>query len=91
MRDTPGMESFTLSTQYLGEKIHSHRREQRIYDVKKPQRYMYCANIKIFNSLPSNLRSPMNKKAKFKVVLRRYLNTHSFYSVEELLTFKNYS
>jgi hypothetical protein len=45
--------------------------------------------IKIFNSLPSNLRSLMNKKAQFKVALKRYLNTHCFYSVEEFLTFKN--
>jgi len=27
----------------------------------------------------------MNKKAQFKVALKRYLNTHSFYSVEEFL------
>jgi hypothetical protein len=31
----------------------------------------------------------MNKQAQFKVALRRYLNTHSFCSVEEFLTFKN--
>jgi hypothetical protein len=43
------------------------------------------------SSLPSNLRSLMNKKTQCKVALKRYLNTHSFYSVEESLTFKNYS
>jgi hypothetical protein len=31
----------------------------------------------------------MNKQAQFKVALKRYLNTHFFYSVEEFLTFKN--
>jgi hypothetical protein len=31
----------------------------------------------------------MNKKAQFKVALKRYLNTHFSYSVEEFLTFKN--
>jgi hypothetical protein len=31
----------------------------------------------------------MNKKAQFKVALKRYLNTHSFYSVEKFLTFIN--
>jgi len=41
------------------------------------------------DKLLSNLRSLMNKKAQFKIALKRYLNTHSFYSVEELLTFKN--
>jgi hypothetical protein len=25
----------------------------------------------------------MNEKAKFKVALKKYLNTHSFYSVDE--------
>jgi len=45
--------------------------------------------IRIFNSLPSNLRSLMNEKAQFKVALKRYLYTHSFYSVEEFITFKN--
>jgi hypothetical protein len=47
------------------------------------------ADIKIFSSLPSNLRSLMNKQTQFKVALKRYLNTHSFYSVEEFLTFRN--
>jgi hypothetical protein len=46
------------------------------------------AGIKIFNSLPSNLRSLINRKAQFKVALKTYLNTHSFYSVEEFLTVK---
>jgi hypothetical protein len=49
----------------------------------------YYADIKIFNSLPSNLRSLMNKQIQFKVALQRYLNTHGLYSVEEFLTFKN--
>jgi hypothetical protein len=33
----------------------------------------------------------MNKKAQFKVTLKRHLNAHSFYSVEEFLTVKNES
>jgi hypothetical protein len=52
------------------------------------QKNAYYAGVKIFNNLPSNLRSAMNKKAQFKVALKRYLNTHSFYPVEEFLTFK---
>jgi hypothetical protein len=31
----------------------------------------------------------MNKQTQFKVALKRYLNTDSFYSVEEFLMFKN--
>jgi hypothetical protein len=53
------------------------------------QKSTYYAGIKIFNSLPSNLRSLMNKKAQFKVALKRYLNTHPFNSVEEFITIKS--
>jgi hypothetical protein len=52
---------------------------------------VYYAGIKIFNSLPSNLRILMNKKSQFKVALKKYLNTHFSYCFEEFLTFKNYS
>jgi hypothetical protein len=31
----------------------------------------------------------MNEKAEFKVVLKRYLNTHSFYTIDEFLLSKN--
>jgi hypothetical protein len=31
----------------------------------------------------------MNKKAQFKVALKKYLNTHCFYFVEVFLAFKN--
>jgi hypothetical protein len=48
------------------------------------------AGIKVFSTQPSNLRSLGIKKGpQFKVALTSYLNTHSFYSVEEFLTFKN--
>jgi IS1 family transposase len=51
------------------------------------QKSAYYAGINIFNSLSSNLRSLMNKKAQFKITLKRYLNTHSYCSVEEVLMF----
>jgi hypothetical protein len=64
---------------------HLHR---PIVNLSYFQKSAYNAGIKIFNSLLSNLRSLMNKMAQFKVALKRYLNTHSFYSVEECLMFK---
>jgi hypothetical protein len=35
------------------------------------------------------LTSLVNKKSQFKVALKRYLNTHSFYYVDEFLMFEN--
>jgi hypothetical protein len=65
---------------------HLHRPNANLSCFQKSACY---AGIEIFNTLPSNLRSLTNKKAQFKVALKRYLNTHSFYCVEEFLTFKN--
>jgi hypothetical protein len=47
--------------------------------------------IKIFNKLPSNLKSLMNMRIEFRVALKRYFIMHSFYSVDEFLLFKTYS
>jgi hypothetical protein len=55
------------------------------------QKRTYYSGINIFNTLPSSLKSLMNEKAKFKVALKRYLNTHSFYSVDEFLVSKTVS
>jgi hypothetical protein len=65
---------------------HLHRLVASLLCFQKSACY---AGIKIFNSLASNLRSLMNKKAQFRVALKRYLNTHSFFSLEEFLMFKN--
>ena len=42
----------------------------------------YYVGIKIFNSLPSSVTVLKNDKTKFKAALKKYLSTHSFYSVE---------
>jgi predicted peroxiredoxin len=55
------------------------------------QKSAFYAGIKIFSSVPSSLTKLMNKKSQFKVALRRYLNTHSFYSADEFLMFENNS
>jgi hypothetical protein len=51
------------------------------------QKNMFYAGIRILNSLPYSLTSLKNEKAKFKLALR-YLNTHSFYSVDKFLCVK---
>jgi len=53
------------------------------------QRITFYAAIKTFNSLPPSLKILKNDRAKFKTALRKYLNTHSFYSVDELFMYTN--
>jgi hypothetical protein len=55
------------------------------------QESAYYAGIKMFNNLPSSDTSLIHKKEQFEVALKRYLITHSFYSVDEFLTFTNNS
>jgi hypothetical protein len=47
--------------------------------------------INIFNNIPCSLKSLINKKVQFKEALKRHLNAHAFYSVDEFLVFKNES
>jgi hypothetical protein len=49
------------------------------------QKNVYYSGIKVFNNLPASLKSLMNEKTTFKIVLKQYLNTHSFYSFHEFL------
>jgi hypothetical protein len=55
------------------------------------QKGAHYAGIKIFNSLPPSLKTISDKKEIFKIALKRYLNTHTFYSVDEFLQFKEAS
>jgi len=43
---------------------------------------------KFFNSLPCRLTSLINEKVQFIAALRKYINTHSLYYVDELLMLK---
>jgi hypothetical protein len=43
------------------------------------QKSTFYAGIRILNRLPLSLISLKNEKTKFKVAIRKYLNTHCFY------------
>jgi hypothetical protein len=49
------------------------------------QKGVHYAGIKIFNKLPIEIKNTCNNLKKFKVALRHFLNTHSFYTVDEYL------
>ena len=60
---------------------HLHRPNANLHCFQKSTFY---ADIKISNSLPSSRTILKNDKVRFKAALRKYLNTHSIYSADEL-------
>jgi hypothetical protein len=49
------------------------------------QKGVYYAGIKIFNTLLKEVKNTSNDFKKFMVALRHFLNTRSFYTVDEYL------
>jgi hypothetical protein len=47
------------------------------------QKGVYYPGIKIFNGLPKAIKDISSKPKKFKIALKLYLLTHSFYSLDE--------
>jgi hypothetical protein len=80
----------TNSTIYSVNTRNKNQLHRPIANLPRFQKSACYAGIKIFNSLPSSLTS-LKKKSQFKVALKRYLITESFYSVDELLMFTNKS
>jgi hypothetical protein len=54
------------------------------------QRGVYYSGVfKLFNILPSNILALKNDKSQFRVVLRSYLQSHCFYSIDEFIEHTN--
>jgi len=51
------------------------------------QKGTYYSGIKIFNNLPLQIKNVADNQRKFKTVLKNYLHTYSFYSIEEYLNY----
>jgi hypothetical protein len=67
-------------------KHHHHRPNANLSCVQKSTFY---AGIKIVNSLPLGVTILKNDKAKFRAALRKYIFTHSFYSLNEFFKCKD--
>jgi hypothetical protein len=52
------------------------RHKHYIYNLSCFEKSAYYSGIKISNNLPSDLRSLINEKARFKIALKWYLYTH---------------
>jgi hypothetical protein len=46
------------------------------------QKGVYYSGIKIFNGLPKAIKNITSRPKKFKIALKHYLLTHSFYSFD---------
>jgi hypothetical protein len=55
------------------------------------QKEVHHMGIKIFNSLPLYIKDISNNVRKFEISLKRFLHSHSFYSIEEYLQYNSIS
>jgi hypothetical protein len=52
-------------------------------NMAKYNKGVYCLGVKVFNMLPSYIKTELDNPKKFKVVLQRFLYENSFYSLDE--------
>jgi hypothetical protein len=65
----------------------NHNLHRRNANPSTMQKSTFYAGVRIFNSLPRSLTILKREKAEFKVSLRKDLNSHSFYSVDEFFLY----
>ena len=52
-------------------------------NVAKYQKGVYYLGVKVFNMLPSYIKTEFDNPKKFKVVLQKFLQENAFYSLDE--------
>ena len=52
-------------------------------NVAKYQKGVYYSGVKVFNALPSDIKTEFNNPKKFKVFLQKFLCEKSVYSLDE--------
>ena len=56
--------------------------------LTKYQNGVHYAGIRVFNHLPTSIKSTVNETKVFKKTLKRFLLDNSFYSMDEFFNFK---
>ena len=56
--------------------------------LTKYQTAVHYAGIRIFNYLPTSIKSIVNETKEFKRALKRFLLNNSFYSMDEFFNYK---
>jgi len=62
---------------------------QPITNLTVYQKGVHYKGIRIYNSLPPYIKDISNNVRKFEICLKRFLHTHSFYSIEEYFQYKS--
>ena len=52
------------------------------------QRGAYCTGIRVFNSLPPQIKEVSHKRQQFKRILKEFLYTHSFCTLDQYFNCK---
>jgi len=65
---------------------HKHHFHRSVANLSCFQKGASYSGIRIFNGLPWSITNLKNEKTHFKIALKKFLNAHSFYSVDEFFT-----
>ena len=57
--------------------------------MTKHQKGVYYLGVKVFNMLPSYIKTEFDNAKKFKVVSQTFLHENSFYSLDEYFELQN--
>jgi len=66
----------------------SHNFYQPTTNLALFQKGVYCMGIKVFNTLPQDIKEISNNSRDFEIKLRRFLHVNSFYSIDEYFQYK---
>ena len=71
------------------------KRTRNSYNLRPPlshltkyQKIVHYAGIRIFNHLPTSIKSIANETKEFKKALKRFLLDNSFYSMDDFFNYK---
>ena len=53
------------------------------------QKGIHYMGVKIYNNLPHSIKEVSHKDREFEICLKRFLHTHSFYSLDEYFQHKS--
>jgi hypothetical protein len=89
-----GSKSTMKQRQWKNTPVQKHRRWAVMLHLPRAsltiyQREFFYSGIKIFNALPMTIKDTSGNPKKFKVALKHYLLTHSFYNLDGFFSEQN--